>query len=219
MRSGLACDDLDPYSPGNESRMYQTTDWVQFYLNLPQEVAPGTTAQYCTGNPVALGRVIVSASHTSIPDFANKNLFGPLGITQYRWASYDNGQQTDTGGHLYLRPRDMLKIGQLALQRGQWNGTQVVATAWVDQSTSKHTEFDYSDGSSDDYAYLWWRTTEPDGDQSVDMYYANGNGGQRIIVIPTLDMVIVFTAQDYNSSASDLEFGLVRSYILPAVVK
>ncbi|AXW61199.1 hypothetical protein CJO94_03795 [Ralstonia solanacearum] len=116
MRSGLACDDRDPASPGQEDRMYQERDWVRYFLELPVAAPAGTVAHYCTGGVVALGRVVAEASKQPIPTFANAVLFGPLGISNARWADFDAHRQTDTGGHLALRPRDMAKIGQLVLQ-------------------------------------------------------------------------------------------------------
>ena len=111
MSSGLACDDFDSGSPGNEENMYPKNDWVSFFVNLPSIAAPGTRTRYCTAGVVALGRVVAEASKKSIPDFAAANLFAPLGVNTVRWASFDGGRQTDTGGHLYMRPRDMARVG------------------------------------------------------------------------------------------------------------
>ncbi len=216
MRSGLACNDWDGSSPGNEEHMYGAQDWVQFWLNLPAATAPGSTESYCTGNAVALGHILANATHQPVQTFAQANLFGPLDITSARWNTYDNASQTDTGGHVHMRPRDMAKIGQLALQRGQWNGTQLVSGAWIDVSTSQHGEFDAA--PEDGYGYLWWHATEVWKATTVDMFYANGAGGQFIFVVPQLDLVAVMTGENYNEAAKiDNAYRLMGAYIIAAV--
>jgi len=200
MRSGLACNDWNVDSPGQEEHMYAHQDWVEFWLNLPLKYAPGSVTSYCTGNPVVLGRILAKATQQEVPAFAQARLFGPLGITSAVWNTYDNGTRTDTGGHMHLRPRDMARIGQLALQRGQWNGTQLVSTAWMDASTSEHTEFDA--GPTDGYGYLWWHGTLELATREVPFFFANGAGGQYIFVVPQLDLVAVFTGENYGNDAA-----------------
>lgn len=215
MRSGLDCDDWVDSSPGNESNMYRQTDWLKFYTNLEAVAAPATTTRYCTGNPVALGRVIAAASKKPIPAFANDYLFGPLNIDSARWATFDNGSQTDTGGHIQMRPRDMAKLGQLALQKGQWNGRQLVSAAWIEESTRKHTQFVRPGRSG--YGYLWWHSIENVNGKSHDMFYAAGNGGQYIMVVPSLELVVVFTGENYNSNKANYPFELLHNTVLAAV--
>ena len=215
MRSGLACDDSVESSPGNETKMYMQTDWVKFYLDLPSLTAPNISTRYCTGNPVALGRVLTVASKRTIPDFANAFLFAPLDIKSFVWADFDAHTQTDTGGHLRLRPRDMVKLGQLALQRGKWNDTQLVSSAWIDQSTSKRTTFEFP-GLSKGYGYFWWRSNRFVNGKPYEMYYADGNGGQYIFVVPEYDIVAVFTGGNYDSDNATRPFGLMDKYILAA---
>ncbi len=215
MRSGLNCDDWNASSPGNESNMYKQTDWLKFYTSLDAVNAPGTVTRYCTGNPVALGRVVSVASKKPIPAFANDTLFGPLKINSARWATFDNASQTDTGGHIQMRPRDMAKLGQLALNKGQWNGVQLISAAWMEESTRQHTQFNRP--SRNGYGYLWWRSVEYVNGKSYDMFFASGNGGQYIMVVPSLDIVAVFTGENYNSSKADYPFDVLGKYILGAV--
>ena len=217
MRSGLACNDWDLASPGMEEDMYKSQDWVAFWLNLSQKYAPDAVTTYCTGNPVALGHVLANATHQPVSAFAQARLFGPLDIVSARWNTYDNGSQTDTGGHLHMRPRDMAKLGQLALQRGQWNGLQLVSTTWVDASTSQHTEFDPD--PMDGYGYLWWHGTGEWRGQVVQVFFANGAGGQYIFVVPQLDLVAVFTGENYSNGAAAQEpYHLLQAYVIDAVM-
>jgi CubicO group peptidase (beta-lactamase class C family) len=215
MSSGLACDDRDAGSPGNEDKMVNTGDWVGFFVNLPQRAAPGGDGHYCTAGAVALGRVVAEASKQSIPAFASAGLFNPLGITQARWADFDNHRQTDTGGHLQLRPRDLAKLGQLVLQGGVWEGKQVVSADWIARSTGKQALID----NGWKYGYLWWLHFEQVGGKQVTMSFAWGNGGQMIFIIPEADLVVVFTGENYNSDKADRPFDILRNYVLPAVQK
>lgn len=213
MSSGLACNDRDMASPGNEEYMYPKADWVSFFVNLPAAAAPGTLTRYCTAGVVALGRVVSEASKETIPDFSARHLFTPLGISHVRWADFDQKRQTDTGGHLYMRPRDMARIGQLVLQKGAWNGVQLVSPEWIARSTSMHTMMD----KTEQYGYLWWLREFRSGGKSYKAHYARGNGGQYIIVIPELDMVAVFTGENYNTSAGELAFDQLIHYVIPSV--
>ncbi len=213
MSSGLACDDRNSNSPGNEERMYPTGDWTAFFVNLPARVAPGNATDYCTAGVVTLGRIVAEASKQAIPQFADTNLFAPLGIKNRRWADYDNHRHTDTGGHLFLRPRDMAKIGQLVAQNGMWNGSQLVSAEWIKQATMKHTIID----GNHEYGYLWWIKRQAYQGGAVTLVHARGNGGQYIFVIPELELVAVFTGENYNSPKADRPFGILRDYILPAI--
>jgi CubicO group peptidase (beta-lactamase class C family) len=213
MRSGLACNDRDASSPGQEDKMYRERDWVRFFLELPSLGPPGEAAFYCTGGVVTLGRVIAEAGRRPVPVFAEEFLFAPLGIQGARWATFDDRRQTDTGGHLALRPRDMMRIGQLVLQRGRWGDRQLVSREWIDQSTSEHTQLD--GGKS--YGYLWWRTRFPHRGSQVSAVFAGGNGGQYIFVIPELELVAVFTGGNYNAKKAQRPFRLLERYVLPAV--
>ena len=215
MRSGLACNDWDGSSPGNENKMWATQDWVAFWLALPVTSAPDTVTSYCTGDPVALGHILANATHQSVQTFAQANLLGPLGIVSAQWNTYDNGTQTDTGCFLHMRPRDMAKLGQLALQRGQWNGTQLVSPGWMDVSTSQHTEFDSE--PFDGYGYLWWHGTVQWQGQELPVFFANGAGGQYIFVVPQLDLVVVFTGENYTGSAQE-PYHLLQAFVVDAIV-
>lgn len=213
MSGGLACNDRSMASPGNEEYMYPKADWVSFFVNLTPVSQPGTATNYCTAGVVTLGRIVSEASKEKIPDFSARYLFGPIGVTNVRWAQFDSGRQTDTGGHLYMRPRDMARVGQLVLQGGKWNGVQIVSQAWIARSTSMHTTMD----KTEQYGYLWWLRNFSVGAKNYKAHYASGNGGQYIIVIPELDIVAVFTGENYNSQAAKQAFDLVGSFVLPSV--
>ena len=131
MSSGLDCDDFNNGSPGHQKNMYPTQDWVNFILNLSQRSAPGTDSRYCTGGVTTLGRAVSEASKLSVPAFAEQHLLAPLGIKAMKWVTYDSGRHSSAGGLAWLRPRDMAKIGQLVLQKGKWEGRQIVSEDWI----------------------------------------------------------------------------------------
>lgn len=215
MRSGLQCDDFDPASPGRQEKMYPTRDWVDFILNLPQRTAPElAAARYCTGGVTTLGRAISEASRMSIPAFAEQHLLAPLGITTMQWVTYDDGKHASAGGRASLRPRDMLKIGQLVLQKGKWEGRQIVSEAWIAESTRAHTRIV---GQKEEYGYLWWVTTVHHQDRQLPVHFAVGNGGQYIFIIPDLDMVVVFTGQHYDLETDGSTFAILNSYVVASV--
>ena len=213
MSSGLDCDDRNRKSKGQEDRMYRKRDWVRYFLDLPILHPPGEVSRYCTGGVVTLGRVIAEASGLTIPEFARQYLFEPLGFKSERWSLFDRDRQTDTGGHLYLRPRDMAKIGQLILQKGNWNGTQLVSAQWVERATREQTRIDGGKA----YGYLWWIAGLQTVDRSFRLIFASGNGGQLIFIVPELELVVVFTGGNYNSPKSGVPFRLLGSYVVASV--
>lgn len=217
MRSGLACDDWDPASPGNEQRIYATADWVRSAMELPMIVDPGSQPHYCSAGSHVAGRIVERASGRDLLDFARARLFGPLGFHSVRWHHAPVAANAATFGQLYLRPRDMLKVGILVLRGGAWGGRRVVSRAWVERSTSPLTQI-----GSRRYGYLWWRqrfhVDAPGGGTDVDTILASGNGGQKIYVVPALDLVAVFTGGNYNSDEDTPPNAIMGSVILPQLV-
>lgn len=208
MRTGLACNDWDEDSPGNEERMYDSRDWVKFIVDLPMVEEPGQSSSYCTGGVVVLGALVEDAAGVPFPEFSRRHLFEPLGITRFEWQEADGGR-TDTGGHLHLRPRDFAKLGQVMLDGGEWQGQQLVPEDWVRESTAGSHPL----GDSK-YGYLWWVNTFVGDGTSVDTFYARGNGGQYLFVFPSLNMVAAFTGSFYNEPESALALELCGRFVL-----
>ena len=212
MRTGLDCNDHDERTAGHEEKMYPQVDWVKFILDLPLTSAPGTQGAYCSGAVAVLGRVVENVSGQRLPQFAEASLFRPLGITTYKW-NYTLGQSNPTVAQLFLTPRDLLKFGLLYLQRGRWQGQQVLPAAWVEKSLGKYTQL-----GSKSYGYFWWHQPFMAGSRRVDTYLATGNGGQKLFVIPALDAVVVFTGGNYNSATDTPPNKLMPQYVLPALL-
>jgi CubicO group peptidase (beta-lactamase class C family) len=167
-------------------------------LNSPVSREPGTSWVYDSQAPSILNRIIEIQSNTSLMEFANETLFQPLGIQDPRWGTDDSGL-TYGGVGLYLTSREMAKFGQMFLQDGIWEGEQLVSKGWVQESTSEHmpdnADFVYSVRPPSDYGYLWWVY---DG-----FYIASGLHGQRIIVNPENDYVLVFTSLDVTQQGAN----------------
>jgi hypothetical protein len=153
MQSGLACNDHNDKSPGNEVLIDDTPDWVKATLDLPLLNNPGTVGFYCSGGVAVVGRMVENATHMYLPDFAQKNLFEPLGIarSQYTW-NYDLTNADKEYGQIHLRPRDMMKLGILYKDGGRWNGKQVLAASYAHDAISAHSQVDDAG-----YGYFWWR--------------------------------------------------------------
>ncbi|MEO8018994.1 MAG: serine hydrolase [Pseudomonadota bacterium] len=211
MNSGLSCDDADPASPGNEERMYGYDDWVKFILDLPMAHAPGELASYCTGSPVVLGSIIATRSGMGLDAFAAAYLFAPLGIQSVSWRRMADGSATGGGG-LRLRPRDAAKFGQLFLDDGVWSGARVVPASWVETSRRRVDAI-----GRDSYGFLWWKRSFVVGDFTRESFFASGNGGNFVFVIPAEKLVVVFTGSNYNTAAGNQPFSILAEQILPAI--
>jgi CubicO group peptidase (beta-lactamase class C family) len=221
MTSGLACDDNDENSPGNEDIMQQQTaqpDWYKYTLDLPMARDPGgDQAVYCSAGINLLGGIVRNATHTWLPDFFYENVAKPLQIKTYHWNLMPSGDGY-AGGGLYLRPRDQLKLGQLYLNGGVWNGKRVVSKDWVGKSISRQSTFGKTLGADHDYGYGWHLYHFEVGDHRYRAYAAGGNGGQIVMVIPDLDLVVGFTGGAYGEFAKWYKWQteLVPQFIIPA---
>ena len=204
MSSLLECDDENPYSRGNEERMYLVEDWVKFTLDLPIKGFPewqptperspyGRAWSYCTAGPTMLGPLIERAIHEPLQGFAQRVLFGPLGITDARW-QLTPLHDPMTGGGLQLSTRDLWKLGQLYLDAGRWEGRQVISEAWVTRSVSPHANA----RPDTDYGYLWWLQTFRIAGKAVKTWGMYGTGGNKVYVLQEEAAVVVITTTNYQ---------------------
>ena len=176
-----------------------------------------------------MAAVIQRAVRVPIQDYARRKLFEPLGIDTVEWVGDLAGMPAAASG-LRLRGRDLAKFGSLFLNDGQWNGRQVVPAEWVQRSTSRHFPFGAAAGRDRlrtgpgaegefGYAYFWWYSCHPTPRGLVEARTAVGNGQQRVIILPGLDLVVTILAGRYNdfTTGSTLGTRIVREHVIPAV--
>ncbi|MGI8401819.1 MAG: serine hydrolase domain-containing protein [Gemmatimonadaceae bacterium] len=217
MASGLDCDDADDNSPGNEDNITQqdtSADWYGMILGLKMIRAPGAKAVYCSINPHLAGGVLSRITGRPLPDLMWDLIGEPLQMRNYYMSLSPLGDGY-MGGGMRFRPRDFMKLGQLYLDGGTWHGKRVVSADWVKRSTVPR----YPMQRQQKYGYLWWMLEFPYKGRTLQSYFMAGNGGQIVLVIPELDLVIASYAGNYNEAAGvALTTTLIPQYILPAIV-
>jgi CubicO group peptidase (beta-lactamase class C family) len=218
MRPGLACNDYDATSPGRETVIDESPDWVRATMDLPMVTDPGTVAHYCSGAVAVTGGLVERSVGEPLPRYAQRHLFGPLGIPRDHWRwNHTLTNANKEYAQLHIRPRDLLKFGLLYANGGLWRGRRVLSESWVRASLAEQTQID---GTG--YGYFWWRpwlnVPTSTGVQRVTFNAAQGNGGQKIYIIPELDLVAVFTGGDYNSGGSPPN-RMMASMILPRLLE
>ncbi len=215
MRSGYYCNDSDPASPGNEDTMLNQTaepDYYRYVLKVPMVYAPDTVSVYCSTNPnLALGMVGRATGESQLDTF-DRLIGGPLKIDHYAWP-LDGVGHPYGGGGVRIRPRDYLKIGQMMLNGGTWQGHRILGRDFVARASAP-----LHDLNMIQYGYLWWSINFPYKNRSVRAFFAGGNGGQGIMVVPELDLVIGTFAGNYADHVGlHIQQDFVPNYILPAV--
>ncbi|MBT7144854.1 MAG: serine hydrolase [Bacteroidetes bacterium] len=172
----------------------RSENWLISSLDLKMDTIPSTKYVYCGSNCVILSEIIRATSKKDIADFAEKYLFKPLGIKEYKW--YKKNGIFEAGGGLYITSRDMLKFGHLHLNKGIFNGNRIVSCNWIDQTFSPYIETDKPGFHT---GYYWDILRSEDG---LLVYFRGGRGGQAISIIPDLNMIIVITADNRKKPQS-----------------
>jgi CubicO group peptidase (beta-lactamase class C family) len=225
MESGFDCEEFND-GKDCEDDMETTKDWVRYSLDLPMKDKPGTIWAYTSCDPMIISGIISRASKMSIMDFAKKYLFDPMGIKHYRWTIDPSGHGM-TAGSFYIQPSDMLKIGEMVRQKGMWKGRRIVSAAWLEQSISTPVpipDFSYVKFSGSAvaipqptyYGYYWYKEEIRTKTFQGNLLFASGNGGQYIMIIEKLGLVVVFTQGNYQSPKAKKAFDLLARFILPA---
>jgi len=201
MTLGLEWDENVPYTSAanSEIAMELAPDRHRFVLERPIVEEPGDRWLYSGGASALVGRLIVKGTGKPLPDFARSALFEPLGIDAFEWMAGGDGVASAASG-LRLTPRDLARIGQMVLARGRWEGREVVPAAWLDAALRPRVKID----ESFHYGYQWYLGTFPAtaGQDARPLQWAGGigNGGQRLVVVPDLDLVVAITAGNYDTA-------------------
>jgi CubicO group peptidase (beta-lactamase class C family) len=218
MSAGLEWHEDDtPYASAanSENRVDDAADPYRYALQQAVIAPPGQVWTYNSGATELIGAVLKKATGTPVDEFARRFLFAPLGITDVEWARDARGNPIAAGA-LRLRPRDLAKIGELVLRHGAWNGTQVVPASWIEAATTPH--INVSGFSSFFYGYFFWLGRSLADQREVDWIAAVGLGGQRIFIVPALDLVVVVNAGLYASPLQGtVTAAILNRYVLKAI--
>jgi len=208
MRSGLAWDESGGYSRwmNDEHGLLWRGDRARYIFDRPIDSAPGSQFNYNGGLTAVLGLLLEERAGVDLDEYARKRLFDPLGIVDWEWTGDLRGRTRAFTG-LRLRPRDLARIGRLVLDGGRWQGRQVVPEAWVRTLLSPCV-------SGEAYGHHWWAGKVRVGDKEVAWHGALGNGGQRLFIVPSLDLAVVTTAGEYGEGS----IGRVNLHLLQQVV-
>jgi CubicO group peptidase (beta-lactamase class C family) len=220
MSAGFEWDENTPYidTMNSEINMSVQPDVVDFILSRPMVQHPGALWNYSGGCTQLLAEIIKNATGTRIDKFAKTFLFNPLAIKQYDWFVREPLTPTDTAtvwapSGLRMRPIDMAKIGALYLNEGIYDKQKIFSASWV--KLSLHWQVN-TDGSNEGYGFQFWCTKPMIAGEYREVVMADGNGGQRICMIPSLNMEIVLTAGNYDESGSTSD-ELLNNVFFPAI--
>jgi len=212
MTLGLDWDESLPYTDrrNSETAMHRAPDRCRYVLEQKSVSAPGESWCYNGGATTILAHLIARGTGQPLPEYARDSLFTPLGIDDIEWLTGSDGVPTAASG-LRLRAADLARIGQLILNKGRWHDTRIVSQAWLD------TSFVVQAGVTDtiSYGFHWWLGTLQNGERWMA---GLGNGGQRLAIFPSLDLVVVVFAGNYNKSEDwKLAVSILSEIILPAL--
>lgn len=218
MRTGLWLDDSDPDCTAREDHVQSSDeqDWYKPALEAPRHHPRDTHFAYSSLSCNLAGAVVAEKTNRWIPALLEQKLLRPLNISSYHTNLMPSGDAY-FGGGIRLRPRDFLKIGQLVLAGGRWNGQQVVPETWIEATTAPRSEvrpdFFYASG--------WWRRSYTIDGRHIETIQALGNGGQVVVAVPELDLTACFTAGNYNDgqASSQITEKLVPEYVIRAALE
>lgn len=210
MSSILECNDNDRFSRGNESRMHNIEDWASFFWDLPIRGFPswvptpdaakyGRAFAYCSAGVEMAGITVERATKTTFQDYVTAKFFEPMGIEHFEFQENGLGQAHKSGG-LSLTARGLAKLAEMQRNGGVYEGQRILSQAWTDEAIKPRAVV-YSDEEVE-YGYLWWRSPYMISGERFKDYYMTGNGGNRVAVMPSHDLVVVVTKTDFNQRGS-----------------
>ncbi|MEN1729624.1 MAG: serine hydrolase [Pseudomonadota bacterium] len=214
MDSGFYCDDGDGNAPGNENILQSQSeqpDWYRYTLDLPMANAPGEAPVYCSANSNLIGAVVSARSGRPLRELVQDLIAEPMQIPSYHLNLQPTGELY-LGGGSHWRARDYMKLPQMMLNGGTWNGRRIVSEDWARQSVAETVQI-----GGRPYGWQWWVIDYEWLGETVRAFFAAGNGGQIFMGIPAADLVIAFWGGNYSASAGRLaQSELIPNHILPA---
>ncbi|WP_299387494.1 serine hydrolase [uncultured Lacinutrix sp.] len=217
MSSGIDAIDYginaNPKSSATENNYQRTPDWIEAILKAPMIHKPNTNANYGSANPALLGVAMDSVISEPLELFIDKFLFQKLKISNYIIQT-DLRDKPYFGGGMYLTPKDMLKFGELYLNKGKWQSKRIISKKWVKKSFKNYRNLE-NVTDKNGYGYLWWHNTYQINGKNIKSIEARGNGGQYIFVIPCLQTVVVITSGNYRNGKTQQPEIIFEEYILP----
>jgi CubicO group peptidase (beta-lactamase class C family) len=219
MSSGIQWDENRGWNdPKNdEPHLAGEADPVRYILSKPIAAPPDTVWTYNGGGTELLGNILETVTGKPLEAFAREALFGPLGISDWEWMKYGNGKVASAIG-LRARPRDAAKIGQMVLNRGAWDGKQIVSSEWIEQSVRpRYQAIGYFSGIMF-YGQQWWLGRSFAREREVKWIAAQGSGGQRLFIVPDRDLVVMTNSGRYfQPRQGDGALDMMANFILPSV--
>jgi CubicO group peptidase (beta-lactamase class C family) len=216
MSSGVAWDENRPWNDprNNEREMIMAADPFRYILSQPVAFPPGTVYAYSGGGTSLLGETLIRSTGRSLKDYARDKLFLPIGAPDFEWLDAGVSNRLGAFGSLRMRPRDAAKLGRLMLTDGQWNGRQVVPSGWAAQSMKPRIN---GEGLFF-YGYQWWLGRSFRNGAELTWTSGVGLGGQRLYIVPSLDLVVMINSGHYASGLQGvIPAGIFNRIVLPAV--
>jgi CubicO group peptidase (beta-lactamase class C family) len=224
MSTGLQWNEDVPYdnAENDEIRMTYSEDPVAFVLGKDLESSPGSRFNYNGGATQVLAEIVERTSKIPLDEFANDNLFQPLEIHEFEWNKYSvwgPSEKFAAPSGLRLTPRDLMKIGQLYLNNGFWDGKRILNPDWVSGSFDRKVEFPSNVAAGNDgYGYQFWTWKDIMQDKEVEIVAAIGNGGQNIYWDIKNDLIVVTTAGNYNNWEIENDtYSILKNHVYPAI--
>ena len=214
MSHGLRWDESRAWKSqaNNERGLLEAKDPSRYVLEQPMALPPGASFNYSGGATTLLGAALAKAVGQTLEVYAREKLFEPLGITDFEWLEFTKSAEVAAFAGLRLRPRDLAKLGQLVADHGRWNGKQLVPAWWIVESTKPHVNAEGPAAMY--YGYQWWLGRSLLNGHEFTWTAGYGSGGQRLFIVPGLDLVVVVNAFNFRHYISN---AILNRFVMPAV--
>lgn len=214
MSSGV--DDDNNGSAASEGVYQESDNWLKTVMEAPMINTPNEHSIYGSSHPFLLGVIMNEVVTEPLAIYMDKQLFAPIGIQGYIIQN-DDTRKPYFGGGMYMTPQQMFRFGQLYLNKGKWEGKQILSEEWVEKSLQNYRPLENTDDKNG-YGYLFWHHTYKVDEREIASIEARGAGGRYIFMIPELEVVIAITSQNFRNGKFDQPETIVENYILPAIV-